>query len=100
MSGLPTEAWYTQSQSLPTLMLANSPSLWRTPHASAPTDHTIRECVAWYCLELRLVLNRTPGMGRFHSVRSAITGSIRVARRAGKNEALAATNSNVTDSAR
>ena len=40
------------------------------------------------------------GMGRLHSVRSAITGSIRVARRAGKNEAHSATSSNVTDGAR
>jgi hypothetical protein len=45
---------------------------------------------------------RQPGRSgaRFHSVRRAITGSIRIARRAGKNEAQPATSSNVTDSTR
>ena len=40
-----------------------------------------------------------PGMGRCHSARKAITGSILIARRAGKNDAHSVMSSNVTDSA-
>jgi hypothetical protein len=42
---------------------------------------------------------RPAGMGRFQSVRSAITESILVARRAGKNDAASATSSSVIDNA-